>query len=128
MATTTVNHVELININDNGNLDVMYPKNTSSDVTINPSYGTAANTAIGSDTKILAKLIDKFGTLGFTNQVAAKNLKSGLMTTSTSITTANTYIADAVAVKNLNTALNTLKANTVKVSVHGDTLVMTTNT
>lgn len=128
MATTTVNHVELININDNGNLDVMYPKNTSSDVTINPDSGTAANTAIGSDTKILAKLIDKFGTLGFTNQVEAKNLKSGLMTTSTSITTANTYIADAVAVKNLNTALNTLKANTVKVSVSGDTLVMTTNT
>ena len=128
MATTTVNHVELININDNGNLDVMYPKNTSSDVTINPSAGTAANTAIGSDTKILAKLIDKFGTLGFTNQVEAKNLKSGLMTTSTSITTANTYIADAVAVKNLNTALNTLKAKTFNVSVSGDTLVLKTNT
>ena len=128
MATSTVHHVELININDNGNLDIMYPKNTSNDVTINPRAGTAANTAIGSDTKILAKLIDKFGTLGFTNQVEAKNLKSGLMTTSTSITTANTYIADAVAVKNLNTALNTLKAKTFNVSVSGDTLVLTTNT
>lgn len=127
MATSTVHHVELININDNGNLDIMYPKNTSNDVTINPGSGTAAKTAIGSDTKILAKLIDKFGTLGFTNQVEAKNLKAGLMTTSTSITTANTYIADAVAVKNLNTALNTLKAKTFNVSVSGDTLVLTTN-
>lgn len=127
MATTRVNHIELIHIDGDKNLDVLYPKNTDKDVTIEPSSGTAANTAMGSDTKILNKLINKFGTLAFTSKVGAGNLNPGLMTTSTSITTPNTYIADAVAIKNLNTALNQLRAKTVDISVQGDTLVITSN-
>lgn len=127
MATTTTNHIEMVKVDEAGNLGVLYPKNTSEDVSISPTSGTAANTAIGTDSKILSKLIDKFGTMAFKNNVAAGNLASGLMTTSTSITTENTYIADAVAVKNLNTRVNTLAAQTVNVTVSGDTLVITTN-
>lgn len=124
---TTVNHIEMINIKDTGDLEVLYPKNTSKDVSVNPTSGTAANTALQSDSKILSTLIDKFGTLSFINQVKANNLESGLMTTSTVITQPNMYIADAVAVKNLNTALNLLESKTVDVSVVGDTLVIKSN-
>ena len=124
---TTVNHIEMINLKDTGDLEVLYPKNTSKDVSVNPTSGTAANTALQSDSKILSTLIDKFGTLSFINKVKANNLESGLMTTSTVITQPNMYIADAVAVKNLNTALNLLESKTVDVSVVGDTLVIKSN-
>ena len=63
---------------------------------------------MGSDAKILFNMINKFGTLSFANSVKAGNLESGLMTSSTVIATPNMYIADAVAIKNLNTALSTL--------------------
>ena len=127
VAITTVNHIEMVNIKDDGNLDVLYPKNTADDVSIDPSVGTAAHTSMGSDSKILATLINKFGTLSFINKVKANNLESGLMTTSSVITAPNMYIADAVAVKNLNTALNTLAAKSVDARVEGDTLFFTHN-
>lgn len=127
MATTRVNHVELVNIDDALNCDVLYPKTTGEDVIISPSIGSASNDAIASDSKVLATLVNKFGSLAFAPKVTAGHLESGLLTTSTAITTPNTYIADAVAIKNLNTAINQLKVKTVSARVDGTTLVIRTN-
>ena len=59
---TTYEHVRLSNVDENGNVDVMYPVNTGDDVSITPS----ANTPESSTT--VQKLVNNISSMAFENE------------------------------------------------------------
>lgn len=104
MATTTVKHGQLSQVDEDGNVLVLQPENDGTDVKVDRTantVGTSGASAIPSDVDNVQKLVNKMGALAFKTNIGTSDFSSGVVTQDLNVT-ASGKVLDGRVGKTLN--------------------------